>query len=174
MLLLNAGHEASVNGFGNGLVSLLQAPDQAPPAARAPRRPRRGGARRRGDAASRQPAAPVRPHRHAGRRAWRCPASRRRCGCAPATGCRRCSGPPTATRPSSPNPTASWPTATRTRTWPSGPASTSASARRWPGSSLQVSLPALLRRHPGLHLEAEPVRRPTFVLRGYERVVVAG
>ncbi len=28
VLLLNAGHEASVNGFGNGLVSLLQAPDQ--------------------------------------------------------------------------------------------------------------------------------------------------
>ena len=28
VLLLNAGHEASVNGFGNGLVSLLKAPDQ--------------------------------------------------------------------------------------------------------------------------------------------------
>jgi cytochrome P450 len=28
VLLLNAGHEASVNGFGNGLVSLLHAPDQ--------------------------------------------------------------------------------------------------------------------------------------------------
>ncbi len=28
VLLLNAGHEASVNGFGNGLVSLLEAPDQ--------------------------------------------------------------------------------------------------------------------------------------------------
>lgn len=28
VLLLNAGHEASVNGFGNGLVSLLGAPDQ--------------------------------------------------------------------------------------------------------------------------------------------------
>ena len=28
VLLLNAGHEASVNGFGNGLVSLLDAPDQ--------------------------------------------------------------------------------------------------------------------------------------------------
>ncbi|MEO7745680.1 MAG: cytochrome P450 [Actinomycetota bacterium] len=28
VLLLNAGHEASVNGFGNGLVSLLNAPDQ--------------------------------------------------------------------------------------------------------------------------------------------------
>ncbi|HKG48976.1 MAG TPA: cytochrome P450 [Actinomycetales bacterium] len=28
VLLLNAGHEASVNGFGNGLVQLLRAPDQ--------------------------------------------------------------------------------------------------------------------------------------------------
>jgi cytochrome P450 len=28
VLLLNAGHEASVNGFGNGLVSLLEAPKQ--------------------------------------------------------------------------------------------------------------------------------------------------
>ncbi len=28
VLLLNAGHEASVNGFGNGLVSLFDAPDQ--------------------------------------------------------------------------------------------------------------------------------------------------
>ncbi|HYN75511.1 MAG TPA: cytochrome P450 [Candidatus Limnocylindria bacterium] len=28
VLLLNAGHEASVNGFGNGLVALLQRPDQ--------------------------------------------------------------------------------------------------------------------------------------------------
>ena len=28
VLLLNAGHEASVNGFGNGLVSLLDTPDQ--------------------------------------------------------------------------------------------------------------------------------------------------
>lgn len=29
VLLLNAGHEASVNGFGNGLVAALQRPDQA-------------------------------------------------------------------------------------------------------------------------------------------------
>ena len=28
VLLLNAGHEASVNGFGNGMVALLQRPDQ--------------------------------------------------------------------------------------------------------------------------------------------------
>lgn len=35
---------------------------------------------------------------------------------------------------------------------------------------LQISLPTLLRRFPRLELAAPPVRRPTFVLRGYETV----
>ncbi|MGZ4596953.1 MAG: cytochrome P450 [Actinomycetes bacterium] len=35
---------------------------------------------------------------------------------------------------------------------------------------LQISLPTLLRRFPRLELAAPPVRRPTFVLRGYESV----
>jgi cytochrome P450 len=39
---------------------------------------------------------------------------------------------------------------------------------------LQISLPTLLRTHPGLHLVGDPVRRPTFVLRGYGSVPVAG
>lgn len=39
---------------------------------------------------------------------------------------------------------------------------------------LQVSLPALLRRCPGLGLTDAPVRRPTFVLRGYSSVPVRG
>ena len=39
---------------------------------------------------------------------------------------------------------------------------------------LQTSLPALLRRFPGLHLVGAPVRRPTFVLRGYRTLPVAG
>jgi cytochrome P450 len=38
---------------------------------------------------------------------------------------------------------------------------------------LQISLPALLDRFPSLELAAEPVRRPTFVLRGYESVPVS-
>jgi cytochrome P450 len=38
---------------------------------------------------------------------------------------------------------------------------------------LQISLPTLLRRCPDLHLAANPVRRPTFVLRGYRSVPVA-
>ena len=54
VLLLNAGHEASVNVFGNGLVALL-ARGLAP-----------GGAcrDRRGDAALRLRAAALRAHRH--------------------------------------------------------------------------------------------------------------
>ncbi len=39
---------------------------------------------------------------------------------------------------------------------------------------LQASLPALLQRFPRLHLDGDPVRRPTFVLHGYERLPVAG
>ena len=37
---------------------------------------------------------------------------------------------------------------------------------------LQISVPALLDRMPSLALAGEPVRRPTFVLRGYESVPV--
>ena len=37
---------------------------------------------------------------------------------------------------------------------------------------MTTSLPALIRRFPHLALAAEPVRRPTFVLRGYEAVPV--
>ena len=39
---------------------------------------------------------------------------------------------------------------------------------------LQITLPTLLRRFPGLALAADPVRRPTFVLRGYASVPVSG
>jgi len=37
---------------------------------------------------------------------------------------------------------------------------------------MQISLPALLRRFPRLELADKPIRRPTFVLRGYEKVMV--
>ena len=38
---------------------------------------------------------------------------------------------------------------------------------------LQISLPTLLQRMPGLRLAGDPVRRPTFVLRGYSAVPAA-
>jgi cytochrome P450 len=37
---------------------------------------------------------------------------------------------------------------------------------------MSVSLPALLKRFPNLELAQEPIRRPTFSLRGYEKVLV--
>jgi cytochrome P450 len=37
---------------------------------------------------------------------------------------------------------------------------------------MSVSLPALIKRFPQLQLAQEPVRRPTFSLRGYEKVLV--
>ena len=37
---------------------------------------------------------------------------------------------------------------------------------------MQISLPALLHRFPSLQLAQTPIRRPTFVLRGYEEVIV--
>jgi cytochrome P450 len=37
---------------------------------------------------------------------------------------------------------------------------------------METSLPALFRRYPNLELAGEPVRRPTFVLRGYEKVAI--
>ena len=38
---------------------------------------------------------------------------------------------------------------------------------------MSVSLPALIKRFPNLKLNEKPVRRPTFSLRGYERVTVS-
>lgn len=38
---------------------------------------------------------------------------------------------------------------------------------------MTTSLPALFERFPNLELNQEPVRRPTFVLRGYEKVLVS-
>jgi hypothetical protein len=35
---------------------------------------------------------------------------------------------------------------------------------------MSTSLPVLFERFPNLRLESDPIRRPTFVLRGYERV----
>lgn len=37
---------------------------------------------------------------------------------------------------------------------------------------MHISLPALIKRFPNIELAQEPMRRPTFVLRGYESVIV--
>jgi cytochrome P450 len=38
---------------------------------------------------------------------------------------------------------------------------------------MSVSLPALWEKYPNMQLAENPVRRPTFVLRGYERVSIS-
>jgi len=38
---------------------------------------------------------------------------------------------------------------------------------------MSVSLPALWEKYPNMHLDGNPVRRPTFVLRGYESVSIS-
>jgi len=38
---------------------------------------------------------------------------------------------------------------------------------------MSVSLPALWEKYPTMHLASEPIRRPTFVLRGYESVAIS-
>ena len=91
ILLLNAGHEATVNVSGNGLLALLEHPDQLQ---RLRDGPRPAAHRDRGADALRLAAAAVRAHRHRGRRdrrGHRASAGRR----SPP-----CSARPTATRPS--------------------------------------------------------------------------
>ena len=90
VLLLNAGHEASVNAFGNGLVALLPHRDELA-------RMTSGdvpGDGARGAAPPRRPAAAVRAHRHRRPRARRRPVRRARRS-------PRCWARRTATRPCS-------------------------------------------------------------------------
>ena len=96
ILLLNAGHEATVNAFGNGLVALLRAPGSAAAAAGRPGPAADGD---RGAHALRLTAAAVRAHGHRGRR------DRRRSRSRPARRSPPCSARRTATPPSSMTPT---------------------------------------------------------------------
>ena len=158
VLLLNAGHEASVNVFGNGLVALLRR------RVRDPRRavPADGG----GDAALRLGAPAVRAH---GDRAGR---GRRR-DVQPGEKIAALLGSANRDPAVFAEPTRSSSTETPTRTWPSAWGCTSAWARRWRGWSWPSRCGAL-RRFPELGLAGEPVSRGTFVLRGYRAVPVAG
>ena len=135
VLLLNAGHEASVNVFGNGLVAML-APRSAPGA----RTCRADG---RGDAALRLRAAAVRAHRDRGRSRSADVDRRARARRSPP-----CSARPTATRRSSTTPTPSTSTATPTRTSPSASACTSASGAPLARMELVESLTALFATVP--------------------------
>ena len=173
VLLLNAGHEASVNGFGNGIVSLLEAPDQLDLL----RRNASDDAlvalaveeMLRHDSplhlfertATLDVELPLGPDGATvriaeGRRSPRCSARR--------TATPRCSpSPDRFVVDRSPNPHLAF-----------GAGIHFCLGAPLARVELQASLPALLRRFPALDPTAAPVRRPTFVLRGYERVPLAG
>ena len=141
VLLLNAGHEASVNVFGNGLVAML-------------RRGLRPGADvaldGRGDAALRLGPAALRAHRD---RDGRRPGGRRpRRGGPEDRRAARCR--PTATLRSSTRPDEFRVDRTPTRTWPSVSGCTSASGLRWHGWSSASRWPLLFETFPDLALAA--------------------
>ena len=158
VLLLNAGHEATVHAIGNGVAAILAA-GLDPAALFATREP------------------PRRPWR-------RCCASTRRCTSSPATPSRTsrssatasaaatpsaaCSPPPTATRRASPTRAASTRPARPARSSPSAPASISASARRSRALELAIALPMLFARLPGLALAAPPGFADRYHFRGLE------
>ena len=158
MVLLEAGHEATVNTMGNGMKALLEHRDQWRTARlwRGGRGHGRGGAAALGLAA-----ADVRPLGAGAGRA-RSPASRWPW----ASRWRCCSVRPNATRAASTTPTAStWRAATRA-TLASAAASTSASAPPSPATSSTIALADLVANFPDIELAAEPVYHPTFVIRG--------
>ena len=164
ILLLNAGHEASVNAFGNGMVALLHHPDQLA---------------RLCDDESLGPAAieemirydaPLQLFERTAREEVELGGVRVPAGGKVAALLGAANRDPAAfedpdrldiTR--SPNPHIGF----------------GAGVHHCLGAplarmELQISLPTLLRRVPELRLAGDPVRRETFVLRGYESVPVAG
>ena len=125
VLLLFGGHETTTNLIANGYLALLRDPAQAE-LVRV--RPRGGGRRGRGAEPLRRAGEDLGAARRRADRAARPRRSRR----APRSSSPR--PPPTATRAASSAPTRSISSGPRTATSPSASASTTASARRWPGS----------------------------------------
>lgn len=171
VLLLNAGHEASVNGFGNGLVSMLRAPDQLATVTRH----RDDGAlvaltveemlrhdsplhlferTATADVELATPAGPVRLA--AGQKVAALLGSANR---DPAV----FAEPDRFVADRSTNPHLAF-----------GSGIHFCIGAPLARLELQASLPALLDRFPRLELAGEPVRRPTFVLRGYQTLPLTG
>ena len=126
VLLLNAGHEATVHAIGNGVAAILAAGRDPAAPLRHPRGDRRDG---RGDPALRPAAAPLHPLRPRGRRTPRPPLQPRRHRRLPARRRQPRPGRASRTRIGSIRP------GRPAHSSPSAPASTSASARRSPASS---------------------------------------
>ena len=162
ILLLNAGHEASVNAFGNGIVALLEHPDQL--------------ARLRTDPALVEPAveemirfdSPLQLFERTAKEPVRIadvtiPAGRKVAALLGAAN----------------RDPAAFPDPDRLDVGrrPNPHLGFGAGLHHCLGAplarmELQLSLPALLRRFPSLELAEQPVRRPTFVLRGFAAVHV--
>lgn len=169
VLLLNAGHEASVNGFGNGLVSLLNAPDQL------------DLVRRNASDASLVAMTVEEMLRHDSPLQLFERTATSDVEVATASGVLRLStgqkvaallgsanrdpevfaDPDRFVADRSPNPHLAF-----------GSGIHFCLGAPLARLELQASLPALLQRFPALELAAEPVRRPTFVLRGYQTLLV--
>ena len=164
VLLLNAGHEATVNATVNGWWALFRNPEQLA-ALRADHSLRADGGG--GADAVRHPAAAVRAvgaGRHRDRRHDRSRAARRsRC----------CSARPTTTRRVFARPRDAGPHPRRTtRTSPSARASTTASAPRWPVIELAAPSVRCCAEAPGLRLVAEPEWHAGYVIRGLRELRV--
>ena len=125
VLLFVAGHETTTNLIGNGTVAMLRQRDAVGPALR---RPVAGARRGGGVPPLRRARAPHRPHRHRRVRGGRT-ADRGGPGLHHAAG-----GGQPRSRSASPTPTGSTSPGPTTTTSPSATASTTAWARRWPGS----------------------------------------
>ena len=170
VLLLNAGHEASVNGFGNGLVSLLDAPDQLSTVQRHASDPalialaveemlRHDSPlqlfERTATADVELTVAGSSVRLAAGQRVAALLGAADR---DPAV----FAEPGRFVADRSPNPHLAF-----------GSGIHFCLGAPLARLELQASLPALLQRFPGLQADGEPVRRPTFVLRGYQTLPVS-
>ena len=160
VLLLNAGHEASVNVFGNGLVAMLRGRGHADA--------RSGADLRRGDAPLRLRPPAVRADRdRAGRRSADVTVEPR----------------PEDRRPARGRPTATRPCSTTADTFRPGPRPQPAPRVRrrrallrrraaGPHGARRVARPAAARAPRPADLPSDPESRGTFVLRGYTSVTV--
>jgi cytochrome P450 len=164
ILLLNAGHEASVNAFGNGVVALLAHPDQL--------------ARVRADHALVEPAieemlrydSPLQLFERTAREDVSIGDVTVPAGGKVAALLGAANRDPAAF---------SAPDTFDVGRWPNRHIAFGAGLHHCLGAplarmELQISLPTLLRRCPGLELAADPVRRLTFVMRGYVSVPARG
>ena len=163
VLLLNAGHEATVGVTGNGWWSLFRHPDQL--------------ARLRADPSllpDRGRGADAVGHARCRCSSGGCSRTSRSAACTsraePSSAC--CSARPTATRTSSPTPTRWTSARTRTRTSRFGAGVHFCLGAPLARLELQTSFGTVLRRMPRLELVEEPTWGPGYVIRGLQELRV--